>query len=39
LKLEGYTNAKIAALPRWRCSLRTVERKLRLIPEAWDVPG
>jgi RNA polymerase sigma-70 factor (ECF subfamily) len=35
-KLEGHTNAEIAALPENRCSIRTVERKLRLIREAWD---
>jgi RNA polymerase sigma-70 factor (ECF subfamily) len=35
LKLEGYTNAEIAVLPARRCSVRTVERKLRLIREAW----
>jgi RNA polymerase sigma-70 factor (ECF subfamily) len=38
LKLEGYTNAAIASLPAWRCSVRTVERKLRLIREAWGAP-
>jgi RNA polymerase sigma-70 factor, ECF subfamily len=37
-KLEGYTNAEIAALPEMGCSVRTVERKLRLIREAWGVP-
>jgi DNA-directed RNA polymerase specialized sigma24 family protein len=36
-KLEGYTNAEIAALPEMGCSVRTVERKLRLIREAWGV--
>jgi DNA-directed RNA polymerase specialized sigma24 family protein len=36
-KLEGYTNAEIAAIPKARCSVRTVERKLRLIREAWGV--
>jgi RNA polymerase sigma-70 factor, ECF subfamily len=35
-KLEGYTNAEIAELPDKRCTIRTVERKLRLIREAWD---
>jgi DNA-directed RNA polymerase specialized sigma24 family protein len=37
-KLEGYTNAEIAALPEMGCSVRTVERKLRLIRDAWGVP-
>jgi DNA-directed RNA polymerase specialized sigma24 family protein len=37
-KLEGYTNAEIAALPDMACSVRTVERKLRLIREAWGEP-
>jgi RNA polymerase sigma factor (sigma-70 family) len=37
-KLEGYTNEEIAALPEIGCSVRTVERKLRLIREAWGVP-
>jgi len=37
-RLEGNTNAEIAALPEMGCSLRTVERKLRLIREAWDMP-
>jgi hypothetical protein len=36
-KLEGYTNAEIAALPQMRSSVRTVERKLRLIRQAWGV--
>jgi hypothetical protein len=35
-KLEGYTNAEMAEFPENRCSIRTVERKLRLIREAWD---
>ncbi len=35
LKLEGYTNPQIAALPEMRCTVRTVERKLRLIREQW----
>lgn len=35
-KLEGYTNAEIAALPEMNCTVRTVERKLRLIREIWD---
>jgi ECF sigma factor len=35
-KLEGYTNVEIAALPEMDCSVRTVERKLRLIREAWS---
>jgi DNA-directed RNA polymerase specialized sigma24 family protein len=35
-KPEGYTNAEIAALPEMDCSVRTVERKLRLIREAWS---
>jgi hypothetical protein len=34
-KLEGYSNAEIAALPELACSVRTVERKLRLIREVW----
>jgi DNA-directed RNA polymerase specialized sigma24 family protein len=34
-KLEGYTNA---AFPEMGCSVWTVERKLRLIREAWGVP-
>jgi DNA-directed RNA polymerase specialized sigma24 family protein len=33
-KLEGYTNAEIAA--RVPCALSTVERKLRLIRHAWE---
>jgi RNA polymerase sigma-70 factor, ECF subfamily len=37
-KLEGYTHAEIAALPEMTCTVRTVERKLRLIREAWGVP-
>ena len=37
-KLEGYTNEEIASLPTMNCSVRTVERKLRLIREAWGVP-
>jgi DNA-directed RNA polymerase specialized sigma24 family protein len=36
-KLEGYTNEEIAALPEMGCSVRTVERKLRLIREAWGM--
>lgn len=38
-KLEGYTTEGIAALPEMRCTVRTVERKLRLIREAWDGPS
>jgi hypothetical protein len=38
-KLEGYTNAEIASLPDKPCSERTVERKLRLIREAWGDGG
>lgn len=34
-KLQGYTNAEIAALPEMSCTVRTVERKLRLIREIW----
>ncbi|MGH7172204.1 MAG: ECF-type sigma factor [Gemmataceae bacterium] len=34
-KLEGYTNAEIAALPDRVCTVRTVERKVRLIREVW----
>jgi hypothetical protein len=34
-KLEGHTNAEIAALPEMSCTVRTVERKLRLIREVW----
>lgn len=37
-KLEGHTNAQIAGLPDMGCSVRTVERKLQLIREAWGVP-
>jgi hypothetical protein len=37
-KLEGYTNAEIAARPEMRCAERTVERKLRLIRETWGEP-
>jgi RNA polymerase sigma-70 factor (ECF subfamily) len=37
-KLQGYTNPEIAALPEMGCAVRTVERKLKLIREAWDVP-
>jgi DNA-directed RNA polymerase specialized sigma24 family protein len=36
-KLEGYTNEEIANLPDLKCAVRTVERKLRLIREAWGV--
>jgi DNA-directed RNA polymerase specialized sigma24 family protein len=36
-KLEGYTNEEIAVSPDISCSVRTVERKLRLIREAWDI--
>jgi len=32
-RMEGYTNEQIAA--QMRCSLRSVERKLRLIRKAW----
>jgi RNA polymerase sigma-70 factor, ECF subfamily len=39
LMLEGYTNEEIAALPEVRRSVRTVERKVKLIQEAWDVRG
>jgi len=38
-KLEGYTNAEIAALPDMGCTERTVERKLKLIREAWGEPS
>ena len=34
LRLEGYTNAEIAA--RLGCALRTVERRLELIRRIWD---
>jgi hypothetical protein len=34
-KLGGYTNAEIAALPDMGCTVRTVQRKLRLIREVW----
>ncbi len=34
LKLEGYTNAEIAA--RLDCGLRTIERRLELIRRIWD---
>lgn len=37
-KWEGHSNAEIAVLPQMRCTERTVERKLRLIREAWKVP-
>jgi hypothetical protein len=37
-RLQGYMNEEIAALPEMRCSVRTVERKLRLIREAWACP-
>ena len=33
-KMEGYTNAEIAE--RWKCSVRTVERSLRLIRKSWQ---
>jgi DNA-directed RNA polymerase specialized sigma24 family protein len=36
-KLEGYTNAEIAA--ELRCTQRTVERKLERIRFYWDSPG
>lgn len=36
-KLEGYTNEEIAALPETACTLRTVERKLRLIRAIWGI--
>jgi DNA-directed RNA polymerase specialized sigma24 family protein len=39
LKLEGHTNAEIANIPEMDCSIRTVERKLKLIRDAWGVPG
>lgn len=32
-KMEGYTNAELAE--RFACSVRTVERQLRLIREKW----
>jgi RNA polymerase sigma factor (sigma-70 family) len=35
-KLQGYTNAEIAAPERLHCSERTVERKLELIRKAWQ---
>jgi hypothetical protein len=38
-KLEGYTNEEIAAPERLRCTVRTVERKVRLIREFWEDPG
>ncbi len=34
LRLEGYTNAEIAA--RQGCALRTVERRMELIRRIWD---
>jgi hypothetical protein len=34
LKQEGYTDAEVAG--RLRCSLRTVERKLKLIRAIWE---
>ena len=33
-KMEGYTSAEIA--PRLDCTVRTVERKLRLIRQIWE---
>jgi RNA polymerase sigma factor (sigma-70 family) len=33
-KMEGYTSAEIA--PRLRCTVRTVERKLRSIRQIWE---
>jgi hypothetical protein len=38
-KLAGHTNAEIAALPEMNCTVRTVERKLRLIREVWCGPS
>jgi hypothetical protein len=38
-KLEGYTNAEIAMRPEMNCTVRTVERKLRLIREVWCGPS
>ena len=35
LKLEGHTNEAIATLPEMNCTVRTIERKLRLIREMW----
>jgi len=32
--MEGYTSAEIAA--KLNCTLRTVERKLRLIRQIWE---
>lgn len=34
LKMEGYTNAEIAA--KWGKAVRTVERKLQLIRQVWE---
>jgi DNA-directed RNA polymerase specialized sigma24 family protein len=36
-KMEGYTNAEIA--DEFRCGLRTVERKLRVIRSLWAGEG
>jgi DNA-directed RNA polymerase specialized sigma24 family protein len=38
-KLQGFSNKEIAAMPSVNCAVRTVERKLRLIREAWEMPG
>lgn len=35
-KMEGYTSAEIA--PKLNCTVRTVERKLRLIRQLWEGP-
>jgi DNA-directed RNA polymerase specialized sigma24 family protein len=34
-KMEGYTNEEIAE--RWGCVLRTVERRLKVVPSLWAV--
>ena len=34
-KLEGYTNAEIAAKNKLNCAERTIERKLHRIRELW----
>jgi DNA-directed RNA polymerase specialized sigma24 family protein len=39
LSLGGYTSAEIAALPEFDCTVRTIERKRRLIREAWGADG
>jgi hypothetical protein len=38
-KLEGYSNEDIAGPDKLKCTVRTVERKLRLIRELWEAQG